>query len=76
MIDENIWSRLIKIIFIFALISSATLNFFQSGVINHQEMAIEHLFKYKKGYIKLMNVLQVSPEERGAFLGRANQDED
>lgn len=76
MIDKSTCGTLIKIFFIFAFLASVTLNFFQSRVVNHQEMAIEHLFKYKKGFIKLMGVLQVPVKEAERFLDSSGQDKD
>tara|TARA_Y100001963_G_scaffold145976_1_gene220315 strand:- start:365 stop:595 length:231 start_codon:yes stop_codon:yes gene_type:complete len=76
MIDEGTRNKWFKFLLIFLIICSVTVNILQNKTIKHQEMAVEHLFKYKKGYMKLMNVLQVSPEDRDSFLESINQKKD
>lgn len=75
MSDESIWAKVFKIFIIFALFGSITLNFLQNRTIEHQELAIEHLFKYKKSFIELMGVLKVPPEQADKFL-ESNSEED
>ncbi len=76
MIDEGIRSKWVNFFLIFLIICSVTVNFLQNKTIKHQEIAVEHLFKYKKSYIKLMNIFEISPEDRDNFLNSANQEED
>ena len=72
--DASVWTKVLRIFFIFALISSITLNFYQKRVIKHQDLAVEHLFEYKKGFIKVMEMLKVPPKDAQLFLKRVNEE--
>jgi len=72
--DAGIWTKILRIFFIFTLISSIFLNFYQNRVIRHQDLAVEHLFEYKKGFIKVMEMLKVPPQDAQLFLKGANEE--
>ena len=66
--DRNKSGVLLKALFIVLFLISLILNFALSRNLSKQDLTIDHLFKYKKAYIKLIGVLGASEEESEAFL--------
>ena len=73
--DASIWTKILRIFFIFTLIFSISLNFYLNRTIKHQDLAVEHLFEYKKGFIKIMEMLKVPPQDAQLFLKGVNGEE-
>ena len=63
-------NKFFKVTFSLLLILSLILNFALYNNLKKQNSSVENLFKYKKSYIKLIEIIGISPEESESFLLR------
>lgn len=70
--NSGIGTKILKVLFILALLTSISLNLVQKRAIEHQDLAIEHLSKYKKGYLSVMQILNIEPRDAEIFLEKSN----
>ena len=60
--------KLLKLIFVILFIISLFLNISLLNNLKTQSSYIDHLFNYKKAYIKLIEIIGVGPDEAENFL--------
>ena len=70
---QNVVSKMAKALLIVLFCASVGVNFYQSRIIEKQGLTSEHLFNYKRAYIKIIEVLGVSPEKSEVFLKKVRE---
>tara|TARA_Y100001938_G_scaffold141827_1_gene212181 strand:+ start:521 stop:727 length:207 start_codon:yes stop_codon:yes gene_type:complete len=67
-------NKIFKLTLLVLLFLSLILNFALFGNLKKQDSTINYLYDYKKGYIKLIKVLGINPEESKKFLEGVEKD--
>ncbi len=67
-------NKIFKLTLLVLLFLSLILNFALFGNLKKQDSTINYLYDYKKGYIKLIKVLGINPEESKKFLEGVKKD--
>ena len=68
--------KLLKLIFVILFIISLFLNISLLNNLKNQSSYVDHLFSYKKAYIKLVEIIGISAEEAEIFVRTIEKKED
>ena len=74
MSDQNKSRKPLKILFFLLFLISLSFNVALHGNLDKQSSMINNLYKYKKAYIKMTQILGISPEQFEALLEETQED--
>jgi hypothetical protein len=74
MSNEKKPASLLKFLFFLLFFSSLALNLSLSRNLDKKDTSLSNLYKYKKAYIKMTQILGISPEDSEALLEGVKED--